>query len=183
VFDGILDEGLEGDGWDKEVLGGEIGDLDDHADGFCEADLEEVEVVADEFDFFAEQDEVSFFVAEDVAVDPGEGVVIEPGVLGVAGDQEGQGVEGIEDKVGVDLVFEGFQFGLRFGDVELFYFGFVVFFLQVEDDDLVDIADETGCDDDEQDGVDEVFGSGLWLVGGEEPEVEQAGGKKAMTIL
>ena len=53
VFDGVLDQGLEGDRGDQEILRGEIGDLDDHADGFGEADLQEVEVVADEFDLFA----------------------------------------------------------------------------------------------------------------------------------
>jgi len=53
VFDSIFDEGLQGDGWDEEILCGEVGDLDDHADGFGETDLEEVEVIADEFYLFA----------------------------------------------------------------------------------------------------------------------------------
>jgi hypothetical protein len=40
VFNGVLDQGLEGDRGYEEILRGEIGDLDDHADGFGEADLQ-----------------------------------------------------------------------------------------------------------------------------------------------
>jgi hypothetical protein len=179
VFDGVLDQGLEGDRGDEEILCGEIGDLDDHADGFGEADLQEVEVVADEFHLFAEQNEVSFFITEDIAVDAGEGIVVEPGVLWVTGDEKGQGIEGIEDKMGIDLVFERFQFGLGLGDVELFDLGFVVFFFEVEEDDLVDIADKAGGDNEEEDGVDQVVGSGLWFIGSKDPKVEQAKGEGA----
>jgi len=157
VFYGIFHEGLERDRRDKEVLGGEVGYFDGHADGVCEADLQQVEIVADELYFFAEQDEVAFLVAEDIPVDPGEGIVIEAGTLRVTGDEKGQGVEGVEDEVRVDLVLEGFQFGLRLGDVELFDPGFVVFFFEVEEEDLIYIGDEAGGDDDDQDGVDKML--------------------------
>ena len=179
VFDGVLDKGLQGDRGDQVILRGEIGDLDDHANGFGEADLQQVEVVADEFHLFAEQDEVSVFIAEYVAVDAGECIVVKPGVLGIAGDEEGQGIEGVEDKMGIDLVFEGFQFGLGLGDVELFDLGFIVFFLKVEEDDLVDITNKAGGDDEQENSVDQVVGSGLWFIGGEDPEVEEAEGEGA----
>ena len=52
VFDGVLHEGLHRDRGDEEVFGGEIGDFDDHADSFAEANFEQVEIVADEFNFF-----------------------------------------------------------------------------------------------------------------------------------
>ena len=81
--------------------------------------------------------------------------------------------------MGVDLVFEGFQFGLGLGYVELLDFGLVVFFFEVEEDDLIDIADKAGGDGKEEDGVDQVVGSGLWFIGGKDPKVEQAEGERA----
>ena len=103
------------------------------------------------------EDEVAFLVAEDITVDPGEGIVIEAGTFRVTGDEKGQGVEGVENEVGVDLVLQGFQFGLRLGDVELFDAGFVVFFFEVEEEDLIYIGDEAGGDDDDQDGIDKML--------------------------
>jgi|SRR5579859_5341556 len=179
MFYGVFDEGLQGYRGDEVVFGGQVGDLDDHAYGVGEADLQQIEIIADELHLFPEEDEVAFLVAEDIAVYPGEGVVIEPGVLWVAGDQEGQGIEGIEDEVGVDLVLEGFQFGLRLGDVELFHAGFVVFFFEVEEEDLVDIGDETGGDDDDEYGIDEVFVVALGFAGAELPEAEEEQGDGA----
>lgn len=157
VFYGIFHEGLEGYRRDQEVLGGEVGYFDGHAHGIGEADLQQVEIIADELYLFAEEDEVAFLVAENITVDPGEGVVIEAGTFRVAGDQKGQGVQGIEDEVRVDLVFQGFQLGLRFGYVELFDAGFVVFFFDIEEEDLIYVGDEAGGDDDDQDGVDKVL--------------------------
>jgi hypothetical protein len=81
--------------------------------------------------------------------------------------------------MGVDLVFEGFQFGLGLGDVELLDFGLVVFFFEVEEDDLVDIADKAGGDGKKEDGVDQVVGGGLGFIGGKDPKVEQAEGEGA----
>lgn len=176
MFYGIFHEGLEGNGGDEEVLGGEVRDLDGHGDRVGEPDLQQVEVVADELHFFAEEDEVPLLIAEDIAVDPGEGVVIEPGAFGVAGDEEGQGIEGIKDKVGVDLVLEGFQFGLGLGDIELFHPGFVVFLLEVEEEDLVDIGDEAGGDDDDKDGVDQLLVLSRRFVRAELPEAEEEHG-------
>ena len=88
MLDGVLHEGLHGDGGYKEILGGEVRDLDDHIDGVAKADLEEVEIVADKFYLFFQQDEVFFLIAENVSIDFRQGVVIEPGVLGVAGDEK-----------------------------------------------------------------------------------------------
>ena len=177
MFDGVFHQGLERDRGDQEVFGGQVCDLDDHADGFGEADLEQVEVITYEFYFLAEEDQVSFFVGQDVAVNVGEGVVVETGVHGVAGDQEGEGIQGIEDKMGVDLVFEGFEFGLSFGDVKLFYPGFVVFFFQVEEKDLVDVGDEAAHDNQYKDGIEEVIVSGLGFVGSKQPEAEEERGQ------
>lgn len=89
VLDGIFHQGLQGDGGDQKVFGGQIGDLDDHDDGVGEADLEQVEIVTDEFDLLPEEDQVSFLIAQDITVDPGEGIVIQAGVLRVAGNEEG----------------------------------------------------------------------------------------------
>jgi hypothetical protein len=154
---GVLYQGLEGDRRDEVVFGGEVGYFDRHADGVGEANFQQVEIIADEFYFFSEEDEVTFFVAEDIAVDPGEGIVVEPGIFRVAGDEEGKGIEGIEDKVGIDLVLEGFELGLGLGDVELFHAGFVVFFFEVEEEDLIYIGDEAGGDYDHQYGIDQVL--------------------------
>ena len=164
VFYGIFDEGLEGDRRDQEVFGGEVGYFDGHADGVGEADLQQVEIIADEFYFFAEEDEVAFLVAEDITVDPGEGIVIEAGTFRVTGDEKGQGVEGIEDKVRVDLILQGFEFGLRLCDVELFDAGFVVFFFDIQEKDLIYVGDEAGGDDDDQDGVDKMLVFSLGFV-------------------
>jgi len=76
MLDGIFHKGLHRDGWYKEVLGSEVGDLDDHVNGLAEADLEEVKVVADKFDLFFQQDEVFFLVAEDISIDLGQRIVI-----------------------------------------------------------------------------------------------------------
>lgn len=176
VFYGVFDEGLHGDGGNEEFFRGEVGNFNEHADGFAEADLQEVEVVADEFNFFAEEDEVAFFVAEDVAVDFGEGIIVESCVLGVAGDEEGKGVEGVEDKVGVDLVFEGFEFGLRFGDIELFDAGAAVFAFFVEEDNFVDIGDKAGCDDDNEGGSSYGRAVGVGFARHHFPDVQEDGG-------
>ena len=157
MFYGVLYQGLEGDRRDEIVFGGEIGYFDGHADGVGEANFQQVEIIADELYFFPEEDEVAFFIAEDITVDAGEGIVIEPGAFGVTGDEEGQGVERIENEVGVDLVLQGFEFGLRFGDVELFHAGFVVFFFDVEEKDLINIGDEAGGDNNDQDAIDELL--------------------------
>ena len=162
VFDGIFLERLHRDGRNEKIFGGKVCDLDDHADGFSKADLQQVEIIADEFHFFFQQHEVFFFIAEDISIDFGQGVVVEAGILGVAGNEEGEGIEGIEDKVRVYLVFQCFQLGLGFGDVELFDPGAAVFSFPVEEDDLIYIGNKAGCDDDEEGGADE----GAIMIGG-----------------
>ena len=79
--------------------------------------------------------------------------------------------------MGIDLVFQGLELGLGFGDIELFYPGFVVFFFQIEKEDFVDIGDEAGGDDDHEDGVDEMVGVGHGFVRREHPEAEEGGGQ------
>ena len=81
--------------------------------------------------------------------------------------------------MGVDLVLEGFQFGLCFGDVELFDAGFVVFFFEIEKKDLVDIGDEAGGDDDEEYGVDEGAVTGILFVRKGFPGIERDRGQQA----
>lgn len=173
---GILHEGLHGDGGYKKIFGGEVRDLDDHVDGVAKADLEEVEVVADKFYLFFQQDEVFFLIAEDVSIDLGQGVIIEPGVLRVAGDKKGERVQRVEYEVGVYLIFQRFQLGLGLGDVQLFHRAAAVLSFPVEEDDLVNIGNEAGGDDDDQGGVDHggfVVGR---LVGEGFPQAEQEDG-------
>ena len=88
MLDSIFNQRLHGDRGDEEIFGGKVGDLYDHADGFAEADLKQVEIVADELHFFFQQDQVFFFIAEDISIDFGQGVVIEAGVLRIACDKE-----------------------------------------------------------------------------------------------
>ena len=154
VLDGIFHERLQGNGRDEEIFCGQVGDLDDHADRVGESYFEQIEIIAEEFDLFPEQDEVSFPIAQDITIDAGESVVVTPGTEGVAGDEVRQGVKGIKDEVGVDLVLECLEFGLGLGDIELFDPGFVLFFFPVEEEDLVYINNETGGDDDQEDAID-----------------------------
>lgn len=79
----------------------------------------------------------------------------------------------------VDLVFQGFEFGLGFGGVQLFDPGFVVFFFEVEEGDLIDIGNEAGGDNDDEDGIDQVVITGLGFAGREHPEAEEQGGEGA----
>jgi hypothetical protein len=88
MLNSILHQRLHGDRGYEEIFGGKVGDLYDHADGFAEADLKQVEIVADEFHFFFQQHQVFFFVAEDISIDFGQGVVIETGILRIACDEE-----------------------------------------------------------------------------------------------
>ena len=76
VLNGILHQRLHGYRRYEEVFRGEVGDLDDHADGVAKADLEQVEIVADELNFFFEEHQVLFLIAEDVPVYFGQGVVV-----------------------------------------------------------------------------------------------------------
>jgi len=176
MLNGVLHEGLHGDRGYKEIFGGEVGDLDDHIDGVAEADLEKVEVVADKFYLFFQQDEVFFLIAENISIDLGKGVVIEPGVLWVAGDEKGERVQRVENEVGVYLIFQRLQLGLGFGDIQPFDGAAAVLSFPVEENDLVDIGDEAGGDDDDQGGVDQggfVVGR---LVGKGLPQAEQEDG-------
>ena len=154
MLNGVFHQGLHGYRGYKEIFGSEVGDLDDHIDGVAKADLEQVEIVADKFYLFFQQDEVFFLVAEDISVNLGEGVVIEPGVLRVTGDKEGECIQGVENEVGVYLIFQGLQFCLGFGDIQLFDGAAAVLSFPVEENDLVYVGDEAGGDDDDQGGVD-----------------------------
>src|SRR5579872_191021 len=155
VLNSVLDQGLHGYRRDKKIFSRKVGDLDDHADGFGETDLQQIEIVADKINLLAQDHEVPFPVAQDIPVDEGERVIIPAGALGVPRDQEGQGVEGVKDEMRVDLVFQRLQFGLGFGDIQLLHPGFVLFLLAVEKQDLVNIGDETGSDYDHQNCIDE----------------------------
>jgi hypothetical protein len=92
MFDCIFDQGLHGDRWNEEIFGRKVGDLDDHADCFGEADLEQIEIVGDKVDLFPKEYEVSFAVTEDISVYEGEGVIIAAGAFGIPGNKEGEGV-------------------------------------------------------------------------------------------
>src|SRR6185437_7369050 len=53
---------------------------------------------------------------------------------------------------------------------------FVVFFFQVEKNDLVDIGNKAGGDDDDEDGVDQAVVVILRFARGHDPETQQYGG-------
>ena len=94
----------------------------------------------------------------------------------VTGDQEGKGIEGIEDKMGVDLVLEGFQLGLGLGDIELFHPGAAVLSFAVEEDDLVYIGNKAGGDDDNEGGAYQGRLVGYIFFGIGSPDTEERGG-------
>jgi hypothetical protein len=149
VFDGILHEGLHRDRGDEVVFGREVGDLDDHADGVAEAYFEQVEIVADEFYFFPQEHHVFFLIAQDIPVYLGQGIIIETGVLRISCDEEGEGVQGVKDEMGIYLVLQGFQFCLCFGYIQLFDPGLAVFHFLIKEQDLVDVGNEAGGNDDD----------------------------------
>lgn len=176
MLNGILDQGLHGDGGYKKVLRGEVSDLDDHIDGLAKSDLEKVEVVTDKFYLFFQQDEVLFLIAENIPIHPGQGVVIQPGVLRVAGDKEGECIQGVENEVGVYLIFQGLQFRLGLGDIQLFDGAAAVLSFPVEEDYFIYVRDKAGGDDDDQGGIDHGAFTVVRLVGEFLPQVEQEDG-------
>jgi hypothetical protein len=110
VFDGIFDERFEGENGDAEGEGGGI-DGEFGAEVAAEAKLFDFEVSADDGEFLLERDE-GVVVAEEVAKDVGE---VEDGLacaLSIGGDDAVEGIEGVEEEVGVDLGLEGAEFGL-----------------------------------------------------------------------
>ncbi len=105
VLDGVFDQELEGQRRDGPAGGGVFGRRV-VLDGFIESKLEEADVPCGEVEFTAEGDAAGAFVGEDVAVDASEIFVEGGGAFGIGLDEFGEGVEGVEQEVGIDLGLE-----------------------------------------------------------------------------
>ncbi len=122
VFDGVFDEGLEEQGRDGAGSGRGV-DGDGGAEAVSEADGFEGEIVGDGGEFGLEGDGVGVVVAEAMAEDVREAGEHVLGAGGVEVDEGADGVEGVEQEVGVELGFEGAELGFAEGELEL---GFAV---------------------------------------------------------
>ena len=103
VLDGVLDEQLEADGDDGHVEAAGV-DMLGYLEVAAVADGHHVDVGLREFQLFAEGNVLG--LPHDVAVGGGELVEVLVGFVVFEPDEAVEGVEGVEEEVGVDLVFE-----------------------------------------------------------------------------
>ena len=112
VLDAVLDERLEQDAGDENFECAGI-DLLFHSELVgAEADDFNVEVVVGEAELVAEGD-VGVVILKQGAENVGELDGHFAGQLGLAADQGGDGVEGVEEEMGVDLALEGVETGFK----------------------------------------------------------------------
>jgi hypothetical protein len=102
VLEGVFDEGLEQEDWD-EAIEGVLRDLLDDAEAVAEADLLDGEVAADELEFVAEGEFLGFGVFEGQAEEVAEIADHFVGRVWVPVDERGDGIEGVEEEVGLEL--------------------------------------------------------------------------------
>ena len=100
----------DGHGWDFR-FGERGGDFDGGVQLFAEADALDVEITLDEGEFLVEWDEGVGARVEGGAQEGGEAANDLFGAGGVLRDEGADGVEGIEEEVGVDPGFEGTEAG------------------------------------------------------------------------
>ena len=81
--------------------------------------------------------------------------------------------------MGVDLIFQGFQFGLGLGNIQLFYPGLGKLPFLVEEQDLIQVGDEAGRDNDDQGAVDQRSTDIVGFQGQGFPDIEQHPGEDA----
>lgn len=111
MADGIFEEGLEeegGDGGGEAILGDGFGD----GEAVAEADFFDIEVTSGEVEFLLKSGFGGIGGGEGEAEEIGEAGEHFIGGFGVAMDEGGDGVEGIEEEVGVELHAEGLESGL-----------------------------------------------------------------------
>jgi hypothetical protein len=111
VLDGVFDEGLEEHRRDDDVesFGG---DFFDDAELFAKADAFDVEIVVGEVELFAEGDE-GVAVAEEDSEDVAELDDHLAGEVGLGANERGDRVEGVEEKVRIDLALESIEAGFE----------------------------------------------------------------------
>jgi hypothetical protein len=107
MLDRVFDERLKEHGGDDDVEG-VVGDLLDDLELVAEADAFDVEIVVGEVQFFAKRDE-GVSIAEEDAEDVGEFDDHLAGEIGLGADERGDGVEGVEEEVGVDLALKSVE--------------------------------------------------------------------------
>lgn len=111
MADGIFEEGLEeegGDGGGEAILGDGFSD----GEAMAEADFFDIEIASGEVEFLLEGGFGGIGSGEGEAEEIGEAGEHFVGGLGIAMDEGGDGVEGIEEEMGVELHAEGLETGL-----------------------------------------------------------------------
>ena len=145
VLDAVFDERLEQDAGDEDVEGSRIDFLFDVQLVGAEADHFDVEVVVGEAEFVAQGD-VGVVILEQRAQDVGELHGHFAGEFGLDADQGRDGVEGVEEEVGIDLTLQGVEAGFEQEMLLLFELHFDAEGIP----DLESDADDDGCAEPDQ---------------------------------
>ena len=153
VLHGVFDESLQGVG--RDGPGAQIvGDVDGEAEAPAEAGLLDGEVICDELELVVERDGGALLGIERVAEEAGEALEHQLGASGIFPDEGEDGVDGVEEKVGLEAGLEGGEAGL--GGEILGAFVEELLLLEFKGSAFAAVAeafDEEGGDADEQGGM------------------------------